>query len=216
MPKTKTDAHSRSEERQLLIDQVKQIARGLGETFAPFCEVVVHDLTDPSHSIVEIHNSLSQRAVGAPATELGIARISDPAYPQVIANYANSLNDGRQLKSTSIGIKGSDGEYVAALCLNLDLSLFQNLQAMLGRFASVDTSIVAAETIQTAGADTIRLKIDEFAAVRGTTPRSLSLDDRKTILQELKAGGFLEIRRAPEIIATHIGISRATVYANFK
>ena len=141
--------------------------------------------------MVDIHNNLSQRSVGAPATEVGIARISDPAYPQVIANYSNSLSDGRQLKSTSIGIKGSDGEYVAALCLNLDLSLFQNLQAMLGRFASVDTGIVASETIQTGGADTIRLKIDEFAAVRGTTPRSLSVADRRAIIHELKFGGFL-------------------------
>jgi len=216
MPKNETDAQSKSKERELLMQQVKQIAKGLGETFAPFCEVVVHDLTDPEHSVVDIHNNLSQRSVGAPATEVGIARISDPAYPQVIANYSNSLSDGRQLKSTSIGIKGSDGEYVAALCLNLDLSLFQNLQAMLGRFASVDTGIVASETIQTGGADTIRLKIDEFAAVRGTTPRSLSVDDRRAIIQELKSGGFLEIRRAPEIIASHIGISRATVYASFK
>lgn len=33
----------------------------------------------------------------------------DPRFPQIIANYANQLPDGRQVKSTSIGIKDSRG-----------------------------------------------------------------------------------------------------------
>ncbi|EHP43475.1 putative DNA-binding protein [Cupriavidus basilensis OR16] len=34
-----------------------------------------------------------------------MARIVDPEYRQVIANYANQFADGRQAKSTSIGLK---------------------------------------------------------------------------------------------------------------
>src|SRR4051812_25187154 len=83
-------------ERKLLFDQLQQIAHGLGETFAPFCEVVLHDLTDPGNAIVAIHNNLSGRKVGEGATELGLARIADPDYAQVISNYANSFADGRQ------------------------------------------------------------------------------------------------------------------------
>ena len=88
-------------DREILFDQLKQIAQGLGETFAPFCEVVLHDLTDPKNAIVAIHNNLSGRKIGQPATELGLARIADPNYAQVIANYANAFADGRQAKSTS-------------------------------------------------------------------------------------------------------------------
>src|SRR5215472_9311230 len=110
-------------DRDVLFDQLKQIAQGLGETFAPFCEVVLHDLTDPKNAIVAIHNNLSGRKVGQPATELGLARIDDPDYAQLISNYANAFTDGRQAKSTSIGIKDASGTYVAALCLNVDLTL---------------------------------------------------------------------------------------------
>ncbi|WP_373421777.1 PAS domain-containing protein [Burkholderia multivorans] len=39
--------------------------------FAPFTEVVVHDLRTPKQAILAIHNNLSGRAVGDPATELG-------------------------------------------------------------------------------------------------------------------------------------------------
>ena len=97
----------RTPEQRLLLEQVKQIADGLAKTFAPFCEVVVHDLLDPAHAVLAIHNNLSGRAVGHPATELGLARIMDPGFEQVIANYPNRFSDGRQAKSTSIGIKNN-------------------------------------------------------------------------------------------------------------
>ena len=108
----------RTAEQRVLLDQIKQIADGLGQTLAPFCEVVVHDLLEPEQSILAIHNNLSGRAVGDPTTELGQARITDPDYPQVLANYANQFADGRQAKSTSIGIKDASGNYIAALCMN--------------------------------------------------------------------------------------------------
>ena len=37
---------TKNTEHQLLIDQIRHIAEGLGATLAPFCEVVVHDLLE--------------------------------------------------------------------------------------------------------------------------------------------------------------------------
>jgi predicted transcriptional regulator YheO len=202
--------------REIPFDQLKQIAQGLGETFAPFCEVVLHDLTDPKNAIVAIHNDLSGRKIGQPATELGLARIADPNYAQVISNYANRFADGRQAKSTSVGIKDASGEYVAALCLNVDLTLFHGLQSAIGQFVSVDAQNAPRESLNPASADAIRARIDQFAARRATTPRALSADDRRTLLRELKDAGCMEVRRSSEIIAAHLGISRATVYADAK
>ena len=39
-------APARSAEQTALLSQIEQIAQGLAATFAPFCEVVVHDLLD--------------------------------------------------------------------------------------------------------------------------------------------------------------------------
>lgn len=203
-------------DKEALFDQLKQIAQGLGQTFAPFCEVVVHDLTDPKNAILAIHNNLSGRQVRQPATELGLARIADPDYPQVIANYANVFADGRQAKSTSIGIKDAEGNYVAALCLNVDLTLFQNLQSAIDQFTSVDAQGGMRESIKPAGAAAIRARIDDFAARLATTPRTLKTSDRRMLLRELKEGGYLQVRRSAEIIATHLGVSRATVYTDAK
>lgn len=201
-----------SREQQVLVEQLKQVAQGLAETFAPFCEVVVHDLLHAGHSIVAIHNNLSGREEGDPTTELGLARIADETYPQVIANYANQFTDGRQVKSTSIGIKDSGGRYVAALCLNVDLTLFGTLQNMLGQFVSTGDAAGLKESLDPPGADGIRQRIDQFAARRATTPRALKAPERRALMSELRESGSMEVRRAMEIVALHLGVSRATVY----
>lgn len=206
----------RTPEQRVLLDQVKQIAEGLALTFAPFCEVVVHDLLDPEHAILAIHNNLSGRELGCPATELGLARILDPHFAQVVANYPNQFSDGRQVKSTSIGIKDAEGRYIAALCMNLDMTLFHSIQSAMNQFVRMDAGAGVRESLDPAGSDAIRARIDEFAARLATTPRSLKTEDRRTLLQELKASGILEVRRAMETIAAHLGVSRASVYSYAK
>ncbi len=225
----------RTSEQQALLEQLKQVAQGLGETFAPFCEVVVHDLLQPEQAILAIYNNLSGREVGAPATELGLARISNPGFPQIIANYANQFADGRQAKSTSIGIKDSNGRYVAALCMNVDLTIFRSLQNVLGQFGSVGAPVEVNESLDPAdadsirrrmdsfvaqpasvGAESIRNRVDQFAARLATTPRSLKTEDRRALMRELKESGCLEVRRAKEVVALHLGVSRATVYSDAK
>ncbi|MFL9924795.1 PAS domain-containing protein [Herbaspirillum lusitanum] len=203
-------------EQEILVDQLRQIADGLGRTFAPFCEVVVHDLRDADHSIVAIHNNLSGREIGDATTELGLARIADPAYPEIIANYANRFPDGRQAKSTSIGIKDSSGQFVAALCMNIDLTLFGALHSMLGQFGGTDDAAGIRETLEPTGAEAIRSRIDQFAARLSTTPRALKAEERRLLMRELRQSGCLEIRRAAEIVALHLGVSRATVYNDEK
>jgi predicted transcriptional regulator YheO len=198
-----------------LLAELKNIAEGLGKTFAPFCEVVVHDLKHPDNAILAIANNLSGRQVGQPATELGLARIQDPQYPAVISNYANQFADGRKVKSTSIGIKDEAGNYVATICLNVDLTLFEGFQAAMSQFTAIESSTVT-ETLDASNADRIRLWIDEYAATRATTPRALKPSDRKQLVQELKKAGQLEIRRGAEIAAAHMGVSRATVYSDAK
>ncbi|EPO6658687.1 TPA: helix-turn-helix transcriptional regulator [Klebsiella aerogenes] len=200
-----------SSEMSPLLAQLDILAQGLSETFAPFCEVVVHDLTHPQHAILSIHNNLSGREVGQAATEMGLARIASAEFPAVVANYANQFADGRAVKSTSIGIKGESGEYVAALCLNVDITLFRGMQSALTRFTATESAAVT-EHLEPGGAAAIRQRIDAFAAERATTARALSAADRKMVIQQLRKEGLLDLRKSMEMVAQHLGISRATAY----
>lgn len=201
---------SKNEENSLL-SQLDTIARGLSETFSPFCEVVVHDLKNPEHAILAIHNNLSGRKPGQAATELGVARIASPDFPNIIANYGNQFSDGRPVKSTSIGIKDTEGKYVAALCLNVDMTLFRGMQSALARFTEIENSPIL-EHIEPSGSEAIRQRIDNYAAKLATTARSLKTADRKALIHELRKDGLLDVRKSMDTIAQHLGVSRATAY----
>ena len=194
-----------------LLSQLDTIAKGLSETFSPFCEVVVHDLKDPEHAIMSIHNNLSGREAGQPATELGLARIASPDFPEIIANYGNQFADGRPVKSTSIGIKDEKDNYVAALCLNVDMTLFRGMQSALARFTETESSPVR-EHLDPGSTEVIRQRIDDFAAKRATTARALKTEDRKVLIQQLRKEGLLNVRKSMDTVAQHLGVSRATAY----
>ncbi|MET8615380.1 MULTISPECIES: helix-turn-helix transcriptional regulator [Streptomyces] len=197
-----------------LVREAEKIAVALGRMFPGLCEVVLHDLRDPDHSIRAIENNLSGRRVGDPATELGLARIADPAYPGVVQNYPNRFPDGRPAKSTSIGIKNAEGRYVAALCLNLDVSVLSPVALTLANLVATDTGHGdrPPETLRDRRARELRRTVEELAAERGCPPRSLSRADKKALVQRLYRDGCFESRDAARTIADLLGVSRATVY----
>ena len=117
-----------------------------------------------------------------------------PEFPNLITNYANQFADGRPAKSTSIGIKDEEGQYVAALCMNIDLTLFRGMQSALEHFTKIETDNII-ENLEPNGTEAIRKYIDQFASKHATTPRMLKLNERKQLIQELKNNGLLEIKR---------------------
>ncbi|WP_405675015.1 PAS domain-containing protein [Streptomyces sp. NBC_01511] len=204
-------------EDKLLLREAETIVTAIGRMFPGLCEVVLHDLRDPEHSIRAIENNESGRSVGDPATELGIARIQDPGYPNVIQNYPNTFPDGRPAKSTSIGIRNSEGEYVAAICLNLDVSLFATVARSLDSLVRTDgQERSVTETLRARTAGELRALAEEYAAERGRTPRGLDSAERRKMVRFLRDEGFLDVKNAVRTLTDIMGVSRATVYNYLK
>ncbi|VVD76835.1 DNA-binding protein [Pandoraea iniqua] len=214
MKSTKSPGTGKRDENALLLREGRKIVEALGQTFAPLVEVVLHDLTDPDHAIVAIANNLSGRQAGDAVTEMGLARIADPAFPEVIANYANRFPDGRPAKSTSIGLKNSGGEYVAAICLNMDISMLAAAAASVQQLVNIQTASPAPvrETLATRRLDDIGPLITDFAAQRNTTPQGLTLAQRRDAIRMIEARGLLDLRHAHAEIARALGVARSTVY----
>ncbi|WP_405849661.1 transcriptional regulator [Streptomyces sp. NBC_01518] len=197
-----------------LIREAEKVAVALGRMFPGLCEVVLHDLRNPRHAIRTIENNLSGRKVGDSVTELGLARIEDPDYPSVIQNYPNQFPDGRPAKSTSIGIKNTAGEYVAALCLNLDVSVLSPMTLALSNLVATDTEHrdQPLEVLRDRNARELRQVVEALAAERAAAPRSLSREDKKALVRQLHQDGYFDSRDAAQTIADLLGVSRATVY----
>lgn len=207
----------RRTEKELLLAELSKVATALGQTFAPFCEVILSDLTTPDHVIQQVENSLSGREVGDPASLIGLARLTDPTFPDILTNYADAFRDGRPVKSTSIGIRDSSGNYVAALYLNIDVSYIKSVVAYLNEMIKVegDPNALYHLAAEQSSLD-IHAKIARFAAQKNCEPRSLKPNERRELIKLLAEDGEFEIKGAAERIASIIGLKRTQIYYYLK
>lgn len=203
---------SKRSEHELILREAGKIAQALAETFAPLCEVVLHDLTNPSHAIVKIENNISGRTVGDPATELGLARIGDPGFPDKLVNYANTLGDGRQVKSTSIGLRDSSGTYVAALCLNMDVSYLNGMADYIRAFTAIRTGDGLKERIQGPRSEDILKRIRDFSAARNKEPKSLTTAEKRDLMALLEEEGLMSLKGSVDLVAKALGTARSSIY----
>ncbi len=82
---------------------------------------------------------------------------------------------------------------------------------MLSQFIEVGNSPIK-EHIEPNGTEAIRIRIDQYAASLATTARTLKVEERKNLIEILRNEGLLDVKKAMETVAQHLGISRASVY----
>lgn len=178
---------------------------------------VLHDLRDPTNTIRAIENNIPGRTPGQPATGIGLARIQDPDFPEVLQNCANRFPGGRAAKSTSIGIKDTEGNCVAALCLNVDVSMLNTIVHQLSTLTRTeDQARPVVENLKQKGLDEIRHFITEYAADRGATPQALDQEAGRALTQTLRDEGYMSVRKFVPTVSETLGVSRATVYHYLK
>ncbi len=199
-------------EHELILREAGKIVEALAETLEPLCEVVLHDLKNPDKAIVKIENNISGRSIGEPATELGLARISDPEFPDKLVNYANTLSDGRQVKSTSIGLKDSSGKYVAAVCLNLDVSYLNSLTNYISKLTAFSNVDGVSEKIVPPSGLAIEEVMQSYALSKNKELRALNSAEKRELILQLKSDGMLELRGSVDIVAKLLGGSRSSIY----
>lgn len=211
------DRMSTMKSAPFLLQEYTTLAKALAAMFAPYCEVVLHDLSKPKHAIIYIGNTLSNRKIGDPTTNIGMQRINDPHFPQVLQNYQSITPDGRMLKCTSFGIKDESGKTIGALCLNFDVSHFQESQKSLSEFLRIDnTNVPAKEYFFASSLDQVEKYIFTYCKKHNVIGSSLSASRKRLLVQEMKQKGLLNLKGAIDIIAKKLQISRASIYYYIK
>lgn len=200
-----------------IIHEAKKMAVALGKMFAPFCEVVLHDLRTPEQAIVVIENNFSGRAVGDATTNIGLQRATDPNFPEILQNYPNILPNGKTLKSTSIGIKNEEEKYIASICLNFDVSFFSQFSSQIQAFISTEQlTQTPTEELRALSLQEIHEVVQQFAQQKNTVPQALNKIQKMELIQLLESKGLLQLRNAISTLANILGVTRPTIYSYLK
>jgi hypothetical protein len=105
------------------LDNYRNIARLIGRTFAHMgIEVLIHDLSNPSHSITTIESGeVTGRVVGMGTTKLLVDLMRRVNLGQDKLNYELHIG-ARRFKCTTVPIVRKEFGVVGAICINIDIN----------------------------------------------------------------------------------------------
>lgn len=182
------------------------------------CEVVLHDLTphDLEHSIHAIVNGhVSGRSKGGPSTNLGIEVLRDESLDHNAYGYRGRTADGRELISSSVYYRDDEGQIIAALCINRDVSALQRAMEAISSLAPIvgaDADTSPRELVGPNVTDVLDDMISEAITAIGKPSSVMSKADRIEVLRLLDGRGAFHVKKAAERISVRLGVSRVTTY----
>lgn len=184
-------------------------ADGIAALLFPDLEAVVHDVR--SGLIVHIANGFSRRKVGDASLICDLPELDKGL--DVIGPYEKTGPNNQMLRSISIAARSEDGEIVALLCLNFDVTALSQVQKLLSGFVAGMKPQARPDALFSAD---WREKLNDIVAAICTEKSVRRSDFGRTeimlALVEARANGLFDIRNFVDYFAEYFDISRATVY----
>ena len=187
-------------------------AEAISLLFYPHAEVVLHDLN--SGHIAAIYNNFSKRKIG---DESLLEEIEDcKEFPNVFPVYLKTNCDGRKIKSISSTLRDRKGKAIGLLCINLDLSKWEELHHFLGGWLNNVTQSQPAELFKDDWREKINSYVSAYLAREGTTLKRLNKEKKKALVLALHKEGAFKAKNAANYVAEVLDLSRATIYNYLK
>lgn len=200
---------------QLLSPLVDLLADFVGR----YCEVVLHDFSNPEGTIVKIRNGqVTGREVGGTVTGMALEvfhAVEGPSNAFVpVSNLTSYTGDGRKLKSAAIVVR-KKGKNIGALALNLDVSPFGFMLDFLKEVCSSGTTeekvkrqVAFVPNFHSLLEQIINTTLSETGKIR----EIMSKEDRVAVLRALDEHGIFLIRGSVREVSRRLGIAQPTIY----
>ncbi len=203
-----------STEFAALRKQYEPLVQAIVDLFHPFVEAAIHDLEQGK--LVAIYHNLSQRNVGDPSP-LKELKVNVQDFPDYFSPYYKQNWDGRPLKCTSITMRNKKGEPVGLICLNIDMSFFQDGYRLIETF--LKTKDEAENPIEIFGSqceEQAASVIQHYLEEKQLSLNHLNRDQKRELVQQLYRKGIFNFKNATPFIAKKLKTSRASVYNYIK
>ena len=198
-----------------------QLVDFLGACFGDNTEVVLHSFDDLNHSVIAICNGhISGRIIGAPLTSFALSKLKDKGKegPPDYLNYLGMSKNNTKLRSNSFFILDKQGNPRGMLCVNTDVSKYQQAADLLQKLAFIPALISDEkdnnniEAFQSSPKDMINGIINDVTHSVGIAAERLTVDEKIEIVRRLNEEKFFLIKGTVSQVAIMLGISEATVY----
>ncbi|MDI6705783.1 MAG: PAS domain-containing protein [Bacillota bacterium] len=205
-----------SNELHPILKSIIPVVKGIAKTFGKNCEVVLHDITDPYHSIVAIENAhVTERGLGGPMSQSNIELIKQGGFTEDQLNYTKKTSDGRILKSSTVIIRDDNNDPIGCLCINFDLSEFVIVRNSINSLCATDGEEEARADRDYDGTninDVLCNLVNSVLDSSGKPVAYMTKEDKVEIVKVLDKKGAFLIKGAIDYVAKVLCVSRYTVY----
>lgn len=211
------------EKLKLYIPLVHFIADVIGEN----CEVVLHDVTNPDESIIEVVNGhLSGRKVGGHLTDLALKILQEKKYIEkhFISNYKGNSKNNQSFRSSSYFIKDKHNSIIGMLCVNIDISNMIKARDWLDSIImnnSVNEDVEKSQpNLELDLSENLEENLDSLLSslITGVLlecevpPERMSPDEKMEVIKKLNDKGVFLLKGGVSEVAKHLKASEATIY----
>ena len=213
------DSHKKNNpELEKYIPLIKTIA----EMFGKKCEVLIHDFSNPQHSIVVIENGhVTGRKIGDPITDLALSVWKKNGYENKktdrIINYKTKSKDGKMLKSSTVFIRNNQKKIIGCICINYDLTEHSMFYKVMDEFCTIvdldrERSEKSIETFSSDVKEVLKNIIQEAVEKIGKPIPLMQKEDKLMVAKIADEKGAFLIKGAITQLAKEINVSRFTIY----
>ena len=199
------------------------LADMLVRTFGKGCEVVLHDLTDPQHSVVYVaNNAVTGQQIGESFSSLVDQVLLSPDLKQnSVSNYyfhTKDINGGKLVRSSTLLIRKEDGTLDGALCINLDTEPITEMISFLQSFlpeqhASLNSS-KEAEVPQLNEEENVSVMVSSLIDhILKDISTDSTREERVEKIRFMENKGIFLMKGSVEQVAEKMGVNKVTIYS---
>ena len=184
-----------------------------GAIFGEDCELVLHDLQEPEHSVVHVvHGQVTGREAGQGIEHLvkDVIQAGSPVQDYIVNDYFRK--NGKLIRSASLFIRNDLGELIGALCVNLDTTRITQQMEFLRMFLPEPSRQKRVEPKAQQGVEEMVLSLIDHI-LEGCDVRLLSREERIEKIHFMELRGIFQVKGSIDRVAERLGINRVTVYS---
>lgn len=202
-----------------ILSSYHSVLDGLAEYLGSGYEIVLHSLENLDRSAVKVINGHhSNRAVGAPITDLALKMMEDIKHKkgsECNKIYNNRSKKGSPIKAATLPIFGEHGRLIGLICINfyMDTPLSDLLGCLTG---AQEASSGVKESLSSTAEDLIAHSMAEIKASILNNADISYQNRNKAMIEHLFSKGIFRLKKAVPKVADIMGISPNTVYLHLR
>ena len=190
------------------------VANMIAKTRGAECEVVLHDVADPEHSVVYVVNGhVTGREIGQ-----GFEHFVKNALEQGNTTEDFVANDffrkkGKLIRTSSAMIRDDAGKLIGALCINIDMTRMLQQSEYIQSFLpqTQEKPAVRKADCPDRVEDMVFSLIDNILSDCETA--TLSREERIAKIRFMDTRGIFQLKGSIDQVAERLGVNKVTVYS---